>query len=170
LRATPQGEATRIGEALSELRGRLAGRDVGGVVLISDGIDTGRIARGRLMARPGGLWKHWMRRCTRFCRRALAARSVGGSGADRRLRLCAHAHQAGGGPAPPGYGNRQVEVTLAREGRLLDAKAVLLRGESGQEKVSFDYSPVEPGNFVFEIKTPVLAGEALESNNSQMSP
>jgi uncharacterized membrane protein len=67
-----------------------------------------------------------------------------------------------------GYSDRQVEVSLAREGRLLDAKAVLLRGESGQERVSFDYTPMEPGNFVFEIKTPVLAGEALESNNSQV--
>jgi hypothetical protein len=46
----PKAEATRIGEALSELRTRFAGRDLGAVVLISDGIDTGRIGHGPLDA------------------------------------------------------------------------------------------------------------------------
>ena len=169
LRAVPQGEATRIGEALSELRGRLAGRDVGGVILISDGIDTGRIARGPLDGET---------------RRALEALDAPvhtvlvGERELRDLSVAAVLTDDFAFVRTPikleavlrhkGYSDRQVEVTLAREGRLLDAKAVLLRGESGQEKVSFDYTPVEPGNFVFEIKTPVLAGEALESNNSQV--
>src|SRR5207237_9146293 len=48
LASAPRAEATRIGEALSELRGRYAGRDLGGVVIISDGIDTGRVGRGPL--------------------------------------------------------------------------------------------------------------------------
>ena len=47
---SPTAEATRIGEALSELRTRFAGRDLGAVVLLSDGIDTGRIGRGPLDA------------------------------------------------------------------------------------------------------------------------
>ena len=48
LRAPPKGEATRIGETLAELRGRYAGRDLGAVVIVSDGIDTGRVGRGPL--------------------------------------------------------------------------------------------------------------------------
>jgi len=36
-----------------------------GVVLISDGIDTGRIARGPLDGETRRTWKHWMRRCIR---------------------------------------------------------------------------------------------------------
>jgi len=169
LHAVPQGEATRMGEALSELRGRLAGRDVGGVVVISDGIDTGRIARGPLDGE------------TRRTLEALDApvhTVLVGESELRDLSVAAVLTDDFAFVRTPikleallrhkGYSDRQVEVTLAREGRLLDAKAVLLRGESGQEKVSFDYTPVEPGNFVFEIKTPVLAGEALESNNSQL--
>ncbi len=169
LRATPQGEATRMGEALSELRGRLAGRDVGAVILISDGIDTGRIARGPLDGE------------TRRTLEGLAAPVHTVLVGERELRDLSVAAVLTDDFAfvrtpikleavlrHKGYSDRQVEVTLAREGRLLDAKAVLLRGESGQEKVSFDYTPMEPGNFVFEIKTPVLAGEALESNNSQV--
>ena len=46
----PAADATRIGEALGELRARYAGRDLGAVVLISDGIDTGRIGDGPLDA------------------------------------------------------------------------------------------------------------------------
>ena len=169
LRAAPQGEATRMGEALSELRGRLAGRDVGGVILISDGIDTGRIARGPLDGE------------TRRALEGLAAPVHTVFVGERELRDLSVAAVLTDDFAfvrtpikleallrHTGYGDRQVEVTLAREGRLLDAKAVLLRGGSGQEKVSFDYTPMEPGNFVFEVKTPVLAGEALESNNSQV--
>ena len=168
LRSPPQGEATRMGEALSELRGRLAGRDVGGVIVISDGIDTGRIARGPLDGE------------TRQTLEALEApvhTVLVGEAELRDLSVAAVLTDDFAFVRTPikleavlrhkGYSDRQVEVTLAREGRLLDAKAVLLHGESGQERVSFDYTPTEPGNFVFEIKTPVLAGEALESNNSQ---
>jgi uncharacterized membrane protein len=169
LRAPPLGEATRMGEALSELRGRLAGRDVGGVILISDGIDTGRIARGPLDGETRrtlealGAPVHTVLVGERELRDLSVAAVLTDDFAFVRTPIKLEAvlrHK--------GYSDRQVEVTLAREGRLLDAKAVLLRGESGQERVSFDYTPMEPGNFVFEIKTPVLAGEALESNNSQV--
>ena len=169
LRASPQGEATRMGEALSELRGRLAGRDVGGVILISDGIDTGRIARGPLDGE------------TRLALQALDAPVHTVFIGERELRDLSVAAVLTDDFAfvrtpikleavlrHTGYSDRQVEVSLAREGRLLDAKAVVLHGESGQEKVSFDYTPMEPGNFVFEVKTPLLAGEALDINNSQV--
>jgi uncharacterized membrane protein len=169
LRAVPQGEATRMGEALSELRGRLAGRDVGGVILISDGIDTGRIARGpldgetRLALQALDAPVHTVLVGERELRDLSVAAVLTDDFAFVRtpIKLEAVLHHQG-------YGDRQVEVSLAREGRLLDAKSVLLRGESGQERVSFDYTPMEPGNFVFEVKTPVLTGEALESNNSQV--
>ena len=169
LRAVPQGDATRVGEALSELRGRLAGRDVGGVILISDGIDTGRIARGPLDGE------------TRLALQGLDApvhTVFVGESELRDLSVAAVLTDDFAFVRTPikleavlrhqGYGGRQVEVSLAREGRLLDARSVVLSGDSGEERVSFDYTPVQPGNFVFEVKTPLLAGEALESNNSQV--
>jgi uncharacterized membrane protein len=146
----------------------LAGRDVGAVVLISDGIDTGRIARGPLDGETRRTLEgldapvHTVLVGERELRDLSVAAVLTDDFAFVRTPVKLEAvlrHK--------GYSDRQVEVSLAREGRLLDAKAVLLRGESGQERVSFDYTPMEPGNFVFEIKTPVLAGEALESNNSQ---
>jgi uncharacterized membrane protein len=164
----PKAEATRIGEALSELRTRLAGRDLGAVVLVSDGIDTGRIGRGPLDAD------------TRKTLEALAAPvhtvfvgeeelrdlSVAAVLADdfafvrTPVKLEAVLHHSG-------LGGRMVEVSLLRDGRLIDAKAVVLRKDAPQVGVVFEFTPDHPGNHVFEIKTPVLSGEAIDSNNSQ---
>ena len=165
---SPKAEATRIGEALSELRMRLGGRDLGAVVIISDGIDTGRIGRGPLDAD------------THKTLEALAApvhTVFVGEEALRDLSVSAVLADDFAFVRTPvkleavlrhsGLGGRMVEVSLLRDGRLVDAKAVLLRKDSPQERVVFDFTPDHPGNYVFEIKTPVLAGEALDSNNSQ---
>jgi uncharacterized membrane protein len=169
LRGEPQGEATRLGEALSELRARFAGRDLGGVVVMSDGVDTGRIGRGpvdgetRKTLEALGAPVHTVF----FGERELRDLSVATVLADdfafvrTPIKLEAILRHSG-------YGGRLIEVSLLREGRILDAKMVRLRDDSPQEKVSFDFTPTEPGNFVFEIKTPVLGGEALASNNSQV--
>ena len=47
LAAAPAGDATRIGEALGDLRARYAGRDLGGVVITPTGSTRGASARGR---------------------------------------------------------------------------------------------------------------------------
>src|SRR6185503_7509667 len=39
----PRAEATRLREALASVRSRYDGRELGGVVVISDGIDNGRL-------------------------------------------------------------------------------------------------------------------------------
>src|SRR5205814_9090912 len=41
--AAPRAEATRLREALGSLRARYEGRDLAGVVVISDGVDNGRL-------------------------------------------------------------------------------------------------------------------------------
>lgn len=169
VRAPPTGEATRIGEALSELRARYAGRDLGAVVLVSDGIDTGRLGRGPADAE------------TRATLSALGAPlhtvlvdepeikdlSIAAVLADdfafvrTPIKLEAVVRQSG-------LGQRRVEVTLARDGRLVDSQTVLLEGDRSEVKVSFPFTPDHPGNFVFEIATPVLSGEALPNNNRQV--
>jgi len=165
----PKAEATRIGEGLSELRGRFAGRDLGAVVLVSDGIDNGRIGRGPLDAD------------TRKTLEALAAPVHTVLIGEEDLRDLSVATVLADDFAfvrtpikleavlrHSGLSGRTVEVTLARDGRLVDAKAVTLREGSPEVRVAFDFTPDRPGEHVFEIATPVLAGEALESNNRQI--
>jgi uncharacterized membrane protein len=169
LASQPKAEATRIGEALSELRGRYAGRDLGGVVIVSDGIDTGRVGRGPLDGET---------RKTLAALEAPVSTVLVGERELRDLSVAAVLADDFAFVRTPikleaiirhsGLGDRQVEVTLTRDGRLVDSKSVLLRGAASEEKISFDYTPDHPGNVVFEIATPVLQGEALSTNNSQV--
>ena len=166
LRAPPNGDATRIGEALGELRARYAGRDLGAALLLSDGIDTGRIGEGPLEG------------ATRGAIEALGVpiHTVGfGEPALRDLSIAAVLADEFAFVRTPvtieavvrqtGLPDREVEVTLERDGRPVATRAVALRGDRSEEKISFDWLPDHPGNFVFRISTPVLAGEALASNN-----
>jgi uncharacterized membrane protein len=168
LREAPAADATRIGEALGELRARYAGRDLGAVLLISDGIDTGRIGEGPLDA------------TTHAAIEALGApiHTVGlGEKSLRDLSIAAVLADGFAFVRTPvsieavirqtGLPDRQVEVTLERDGRPIAARGVVLRGDRSEEKIAFDWLPDHPGNFVFRISTPVLAGEALTSNNQQ---
>ncbi len=168
LHAPPAGDSTRIGEALGELRARYAGRDLGAVLLISDGVDTGRIGEGPLDA------------ASRATVEALGApiHTVGlGEKSLRDLSIATVLADELAFVRTPvtieavvrqnGLPDRQVEVTLERDGRPVASRGVILRGDKSDEKVSFEWLPDHPGNFVFKISTPVLAGEALASNNQQ---
>jgi uncharacterized membrane protein len=169
LRQPPRGEATRIGENLAELRGRYAGRDLGAVIIVSDGIDTGRVGKGPVDGE------------TRKTLEALGApvhTVFVGESALRDLSVAAVLADDFAFVRTPikleailratGLPRRQVEVTLTRDGRLVDSRSLHLENDDVEEKVSFDWTPDRPGNFVFEIATPVLAGEALTSNNKQV--
>ena len=169
LRIAPTAEASRLGEALSEIRARYAGRDLGAVIMLSDGVDTGRIGEGPLDA------------TTRGALESLGAPvyTVGiGEKSLRDLSVAAVMADEFAFVRTPvtieamirqnGLPDRQVDVTLTRDGRPVATRSVVLRGEHSEEKVSFDWLPDHPGNFVFQISTPVLAGEALVSNNAQV--
>jgi uncharacterized membrane protein len=168
LHGAPQGDATRIGETLSDLRARYAGRDLGAVLLISDGVDTGRIGEGPLDA------------VTRTAIEAIGApiHTVGlGEKSLRDLSIATVLADELAFVRTPvtieavvrqnGLPDRQVEVTLERDGRPVATRGVILRGDKSEEKVAFDWLPDHPGNFVFRVSTPVLAGESLSSNNQQ---
>ena len=170
LAARPAGEATRIGEALAEVRARYAGRDLGAVVVISDGIDTGRIGEGPTR-------RHHAQHHRRRWRRPIHTVGIGESSL-RDLSVAAVLADEFAFVRTPvtieavirqhGLPDRQIELTLSRDGRPVATRSVILRGDHSEERVSFDWLPDHPGNFVFQIATPVLAGEALSSNNSQV--
>jgi uncharacterized membrane protein len=169
LRNPPAGEATRMGEALGELRARYAGRDLGAVVLISDGIDTGRIGEGPVDAvtRAGIEALDAPIHTVGVAESSLRDVSVAAVLADEfafvrtpvTIEAAIRQH---------GLPDRQIEITLSRDGRPIATRSVILKGDKSEERVSFEWLPDHPGNFVFQIATPVLTGEALASNNSQV--
>ena len=152
------------------MRARYAGRDLGAVVLISDGIDTGRIGEGPLDATTrNAIAGAGRRRCIPSASASSSLRDVSVAAvlADEfafvrtpvTVEAVIRQH---------GLPDRQIELTLSRDGRPIATRSVILRGDHSEERVSFDWLPDHPGNFVFQIATPVLAGEALSSNNSQV--
>ena len=168
LRAPPTADATRIGEALGDVRARYAGRDLGAVVLISDGIDTGRIGEGpvdaatRATVEALGVPIHTVGMGEKSLRDLSVAAVLADDFAFVRTPVSIEAVIR-----QTGLPDRQVEVTLERDGRPVATRGVTLRGDRSEEKIAFDWLPDHPGNFVFRISTPVLAGEALASNNQQ---
>ena len=152
LRRAPAGErhAHRrgAGRGARALRRARSGR--GGT--LSDGVDTGRIGEGPLDAddarRPR---RRWARPSTPWASAKVAARSVGGGRAGRRVRLRAHARSPSRrSSARTGLPDRQIDVTLTRDGRPVATRSVILRGDRSEERVSFDWLPDHPGNFVFQ--------------------
>jgi uncharacterized membrane protein len=168
LQTAPAADATRIGEALGDLRARYAGRDLGAVVLISDGVDTGRIGEGPLDATTRadiealGVPVHTVGLGEKSLRDLSVAAVLADDFAFVRTQVTIEAVIR-----QTGLADRQIEVTLTRDGRPVSSRGVVLRGEHSEERVSFDWLPDHPGTFVFHIATPVLTGEALSSNNEQ---
>jgi uncharacterized membrane protein len=169
LNEAPRGEATRLGEALAEVRTRYGGRDLGALVIVSDGIDTGRIGNGALDAE------------TRTTLSALGApvHTVAvGESQLRDLSVAAVLADDFAFVRTPvtieavirhhGLGHRQVDVSLALDGRPVDVRSASLRDDGQDERVTFTWVPDHPGQFVFTLSTPVLQGEALSANNTQV--
>jgi uncharacterized membrane protein len=168
LRAPPAGDATRLGEALGDLRARYAGRDLGAVVILSDGVDTGRVGEGPLDAQTRadvealGAPVHTIGVGERSLRDLSVAAVLADDFAFVRTPVTLEAVIR-----QTGLADRQIDVTLTRDGRPVANRAVVLRDAHSEQKVSFDWVPDHPGTFVFRISTPVLGGEALTTNNEQ---
>ena len=163
-------DATRMGEALAELRARYAGHDLGAVVLLSDGIDTGRIGEGPLDAATRaaiealGAPVHTVGVGEKSLRDLSVAAVLADEFAFVRTPVTIEAVMRQTRPARPAD-RRDADPRRAPDGH---AAAWCCAGDRSEEQVSFDWVPDHPGNFVFQIATPVLAGEALASNNSQV--
>src|SRR5262249_13116331 len=136
--------------------------------VVSDGVDTGRVGEGPLDA------------TTRADVEALGApvNTIGlGETSLRDLSVAAVLADDFAFVRTPvtieavirqtGLPHRHIDITLARDGRPVATRGVVLSGDHSEERVSFDWLPDHPGTFVFRIWTPVLAGEALASNNEQ---
>lgn len=167
--AAGAADATRTGEALGELRARYAGRDLGAAIVLSDGIDNGRIGRGPLDAETRavlaglGAPVHTVLTGEPHVRDLSVSAVLADEFAFVRtpIKIEAIIRQRG-------LAGRVVDVTLSRDGRTVDGRAVELGGEASEHRVAFDWTPDHPGNFVFEIAAPVLGGEALGENNAQV--
>jgi uncharacterized membrane protein len=168
-----RARATRIAEALASLRGRYDAHDLGGVVIISDGADNGRLGQRPLDAESLDFLKAldapvhtaWVGQP------GLEDVSVAQLYADdfafvrTAIKIEALLRVVGAGPA--GWAGRTLPVTLRRDGVPLETVDVHLAADQTDYRVSFGFTPDRVGQYLYEISTPVLEGEAIAENNAR---
>jgi hypothetical protein len=164
-RTPPTGDATLIRKALETVRARYDGRDLAGVVLLSDGAATGDINDGdgaiRDFLRSLDTRVHtvWM------ARPGLKDVAVERVDADEFafvrtvVRIEAVIRSTG-------YPARRVQVALAADGKVERQKWVELPAE-GTATVSFEVTPPRVGRYLYEIAVPAADDEAVTANNSR---
>lgn len=163
-----QGKATLIRKALEAIRSRYEGRDLAGILLISDGAATGGFDEDS----GDGAVRDFLRSLDTRVHTVWAARtglkdvSVAKVMADefafvRTVMRVDAVIRTTGLPA------RQVPVTLSTDGQPLRQKMVDFPAGEKEITVTFEVTPLRVGRYVYEVSVPVAAGEAVTSNNTR---
>jgi len=164
--APPTGDATLLRKALEAVRARYDGRDLAGVVLVSDGAGTGDFDADR----GDGALRDFLRSLDTRVHTVWAARpglrdvAVARVLADEFafvrtvVRLEAVIRSTG-------YGPRRVTVSLSSDGEVVRQKEIDLA--PGETTVVFEVTPPRVGRYLYEISVPVADDEAVASNNAR---
>ena len=169
---TPTGNSTRTLEAIEEVVRRVGRRDLGGVVVISDGIDSGllggRVRQGEALDRE----------TSQFIERLQApVHTVATASAEglkdlsikrvlyddfafvrNKISIDVVLHAIGFEPA-------RIPVTLRREGKLLATREVEIGPDATEYTVTFELVPQQIGREIYTVNVPPYSGEALLENN-----
>lgn len=170
----PIEPSTDLSGALEALKTQLAGKELGGVIVLSDGIDTGalgkRTKRGEsLDATSLALLKGLGAPMTTY--------SAARSGALKDLAITRVLHddfafvhnkvsvevELAAIGIEPGV----IEVTLRRDGELLQTRQLQIKPEQTSYKLTFEFVPKRIGKEIYTVNAPHLANEALLENNQQ---
>ena len=163
-----KGKATLIRKALELVRGRYEGRDLAGVVLVTDGASTGGFDEDS----GDGAVRDFLRSLDTRVHTVWAARkglkdlAVAKVLADefafvRTVVRIDAVIRTTGLPA------RQVAVTLSTDGQPLRQKMVDLPAGEHDVTVTFEVTPPRVGRYVYEVSVPVVGGEAVTTNNAR---
>jgi len=163
-----QGKSTLIRKALELVRGRYEGRDLAGIVLITDGAATGGFEEDigdgavRDFLRSLDTRVHTVWAARKGLRDVAVARVMADEFAFVRtvVRIEALVRTTG-------LGARRVPVTLSTDGQPLREKYVDLPAGDHDVTVSFEVTPPRVGRYVYEISVPVAPGEAVTTNNTR---
>jgi len=166
--AEPTGPGTLMRQALEQLRSRYRGRDLAGIVLVSDGIPTGDFAadidtgpsRDFLRSLEARIHTVWVGRPG--LRDIAVARVLADEFAFVRTvaKIKAVVRSTG-------YKKRRIAVTLSNDGVPLRQKWVEVGPGQTDVKVVFEFTPQRVGKYVYEISTPVASDEAVAENNTR---
>ena len=165
----PGARSTQLREALADLRSRYDGEDLAGVVVVSDGIDNGRLAAeagsaethdflGALDAKVHTVW------AARPGIKDVAIERVVASDfafVHTVVKIDAVVRVAG-------YEAQDIPVTLSQNGQVVKVKTVHVdptAPEAAAPRVEFEFTPDRVGKLIYQLSVPVLPGEAVVENN-----
>lgn len=157
-----RGPRTDISEALARIESDFAGRNLRGVVLVSDG----RVTDGRNPIYPA----------ERFpvpIHTAVAGDSL--SSRDVRLVRAVTNDVASAGSILPvsvavratGYGGQRTRVVLTEGSATLATEPVTLPADGGEATVELSFVPRAPGVHRYTVRAVPMAGEATTRNNAE---
>ncbi|MEZ4360491.1 MAG: glutamine amidotransferase [Kofleriaceae bacterium] len=163
LPAEATGRATLLRKALEQVRGKYDGRDLAGMILISDGAATGGLEDDSedflrsLDTRVHTVW------AARRGLRDLAVKSVlADEFAFVRTVVRVDAVIQG-----TGLDARRVPVTLSTDGQPLRQKIIDLPAGDQEVRVTFEVTPPRVGRYVYEVSVPHVKGESVTTNNAR---
>ncbi|HTL34554.1 MAG TPA: glutamine amidotransferase [Kofleriaceae bacterium] len=163
-----QGKSTLIRKALEYVRGRYEGRDLAGIVLISDGGATGSFDEDS----GDGAVRDFLRSLDTRVHTVWAARdglrdvAVAKVNADE-FAFVRTATKIDAVIRTTGLAARRIPVTLSTDGQPVRQKMIDLPAGDHEVTVSFEVMPLRVGRYVYEVSVPVAPGEAVTANNTR---
>ena len=165
-----RGDATLLGEALQSLRARYEAHELAGIVVLSDGIATGKLAEDAAGAATTELLTgldaqvHTLFAAEGTLRDLAVARlDVDELAFARTVQTVEATITATGLPT------QEVPVTLRRDGVVVRETRVTVGGNRESARVTFEVVPERVGQQVLEVSVPLLAGEAIATNNARLA-
>jgi len=160
--AKPSGGRTYIGESLAHALGAIQGKGAGAAVILSDGRNNGDISPVEVarQAKSRGIpvFTTCLGKQTTIKDVAVAIHRPLVYGApDQQVQLT-------GGIDSSGFGSREVDVRLLRDGAQVATKSVKLI-DGGRADVSFAAQEAHPGLYRYSIAVDPLPGEVTATNN-----
>ena len=157
-----RGARTDIAEALARVESDFAGRNLRGVVLVSDG----RVTDGRNPIYPAERFPVPI--YTAVAGDSLSSRDV------RLARVVTNDVAAAGSVLPvsvavraTGYAGQRTRVVLSERGTTLATAPLTLPGDGGEATVELSFVPRVPGVHRYTARVEPMAGEATARNNAE---
>ncbi len=167
------GQHTHLVETLEELRDRYRNRDIGGILLLSDGIDNGRA--GRVLRGGNDLDQETVRLLKSFEAPMFTFGLRGGDIRDvsvAELRYSPFAFKRNQSTIEAeiqvhGYQGGTLEVELIEEGKLVRSVTREIEDGVSVYTATFDFTPVELGHRVYAVRVKPFLGEVTLENNER---
>ena len=164
---------TRILNSIEEFSQLYGPNELGGLVLISDGIDRGRLGRrSRSGEALDSATREWLTKLD------IPIHTVSVSGVNHVLDVSieevlhddfAFVHNKVSVDVSvkiQGIRLRTLPVTLKRQGEIISTQEISVRQDQNTYKVTFEFVPERMGKELYTVSVPVYSGEVLKTNNS----